>query len=48
MQGHAVAGYCTVLLNDEIYQCQREMKDELNNLEDLRLIRKLVISSEKL
>ncbi|HBE5924993.1 TPA: DUF4376 domain-containing protein, partial [Escherichia coli] len=25
--------------NDEIYQRQREMKQELNNLEDLRSIR---------
>ncbi|MBB7229774.1 DUF4376 domain-containing protein [Escherichia coli] len=33
--------------NDEIYQRQREMKDELNNLEDLHSIRKLVVSSEK-
>ncbi|HAL7768972.1 TPA: DUF4376 domain-containing protein, partial [Escherichia coli] len=30
--------------NDEIYQRQREMKDELNNLEDLRSIRKLAIN----
>ncbi|ELO5000685.1 DUF4376 domain-containing protein [Escherichia coli] len=33
--------------NDEIYQRQREMKQELNNLEDLHSIRKLVVSSEK-
>ncbi|MBS9108214.1 DUF4376 domain-containing protein, partial [Escherichia coli] len=33
--------------NDEIYQRQREMKQELNNLEDLYSIRKLVVSSEK-
>lgn len=33
--------------NHEIYQRQREMKQELNNLEDLHLIRKLVVSSEK-
>ena len=31
--------------NDEIYQRQREMKDELNNLEDLRSIRTMTISS---
>lgn len=31
--------------NDEIYQRQREMKDELNNLEDLRSIREMAISS---
>ncbi|ELZ8461577.1 DUF4376 domain-containing protein, partial [Escherichia coli] len=31
--------------NDEIYQRQREMKDELNNLEDLRSIRAMTISS---
>ncbi|MBE9712062.1 DUF4376 domain-containing protein [Escherichia coli] len=30
--------------NDEIYQRQREMKDELNNLEDLRSIREMAIS----
>ncbi|EGI42484.1 putative tail component of prophage [Escherichia coli TA280] len=34
--------------NDEIYRRQREMKEELNNLEDLRSIRELVISSENL
>ncbi|HBE4653056.1 TPA: DUF4376 domain-containing protein [Escherichia coli] len=33
--------------NDEIYQRQREMKEELSNLEDLHSIRKLVVSSEK-
>ena len=33
--------------NDEIYQRQREMKEELNNLEDLHSIRRLVVSSEK-
>lgn len=33
--------------NDEIYRRQREMKDELNNLEDLHSIRKLAVSSEK-
>ncbi|EMK4939635.1 TPA: DUF4376 domain-containing protein, partial [Escherichia coli] len=33
--------------NDEIYRRQREMKEELNNLEDLGSIRKLVVSSEK-
>ncbi|MBB7001003.1 DUF4376 domain-containing protein [Escherichia coli] len=31
--------------NDEIYRRQREMKDELNNLEDLRSIRAMTISS---
>ncbi|HBA2685612.1 DUF4376 domain-containing protein [Escherichia coli] len=31
--------------NDGIYQRQREMKDELNNLEDLRSIRAMTISS---
>ena len=31
--------------NDEIYQRQRELKDELNNLEDLRSIRAMAISS---
>ena len=31
--------------NDEIYFRQREMKDELNNLDDLRSIREMVISS---
>ncbi|EFC1618011.1 DUF4376 domain-containing protein, partial [Escherichia coli] len=30
--------------NDEIYQRQREMKKELNNLNDLRSIRAMVIS----
>ncbi|MEB6545968.1 DUF4376 domain-containing protein, partial [Escherichia coli] len=33
--------------NDEIYRLQREMKQELNNMEDLHSIRKLVVSSEK-
>ncbi|ELV7624087.1 DUF4376 domain-containing protein, partial [Escherichia coli] len=31
--------------NDEIYRRQREIKDELNNLDDLRSIREMVISS---
>ncbi|HCP2306044.1 DUF4376 domain-containing protein [Escherichia coli] len=31
--------------NDEIYQRQREMKQELNNLEDLRSIREMTISN---
>ncbi|HHZ5506064.1 TPA: DUF4376 domain-containing protein [Escherichia coli] len=31
--------------NDEIYQRQREMKEELNNLDDLRSIRAMTISS---
>ncbi|EOU8151556.1 DUF4376 domain-containing protein, partial [Escherichia coli] len=31
--------------NDGIYQRQREMKDELNNLEDLRSIRAMTIGS---
>ncbi|EFC0430159.1 DUF4376 domain-containing protein [Escherichia coli] len=31
--------------NDEIYRRQREMKDELNNLDDFRSIREMVISS---
>ncbi|RXJ60392.1 DUF4376 domain-containing protein, partial [Escherichia coli] len=31
--------------NDEIYQRQREMKQELNNLEDLRSIREMAINS---
>ena len=31
--------------NDEIYRRQREMKEELNNLNDLRSIREMVISS---
>ncbi|ENB3514383.1 DUF4376 domain-containing protein [Escherichia coli] len=30
--------------NDEIYQRQREMKEELNNLDDLHSIRKLAIN----
>ncbi|MBN6396675.1 DUF4376 domain-containing protein [Escherichia coli] len=30
--------------NDEIYRRQREMKDELNNLDDLHSIRKLAIN----
>ncbi|HAN6894547.1 TPA: DUF4376 domain-containing protein [Escherichia coli] len=33
--------------NDEIYRLQREMKQELNNMEDLVSIRKLVVSPEK-
>ena len=31
--------------NDEIYRSQREMKEELNNLDDLRSIRAMAISS---
>ncbi|HED5920248.1 TPA: DUF4376 domain-containing protein, partial [Escherichia coli] len=31
--------------NDEIYRRQREIKDELNNLDDLRSIRAIAISS---
>ncbi|EFG1984267.1 DUF4376 domain-containing protein [Escherichia marmotae] len=31
--------------NDEIYRRQREMKEELNNLDDLRSIRAIAISS---
>ncbi|HHH7890920.1 TPA: DUF4376 domain-containing protein, partial [Escherichia coli] len=31
--------------NDGIYQRQREMKEELNNLDDLRSIRAMTISS---
>ncbi|MBN6421375.1 DUF4376 domain-containing protein [Escherichia coli] len=31
--------------NDEIYQCQREMKERLSNLDDLRSIRAMTISS---
>lgn len=31
--------------NDEIYQRQRELKEELNNLEDLGAIREMAISS---
>ncbi|HCO0817945.1 TPA: DUF4376 domain-containing protein, partial [Escherichia coli] len=31
--------------NDEIYQRQREMKERLSNLDDLRLIRAMTISS---
>ncbi|HFU0045901.1 TPA: DUF4376 domain-containing protein, partial [Escherichia coli] len=31
--------------NDEIYQRQREMKEELNNLNDLRSVRAMLISS---
>ncbi|HAO9089288.1 TPA: DUF4376 domain-containing protein, partial [Escherichia coli] len=31
--------------NDEIYRRQREMKEELNNLDDLRSIRAMAISS---
>ncbi|EHR9096547.1 DUF4376 domain-containing protein [Escherichia coli] len=34
-----------VIRNDEIYRRQREMKDELNNLEDLSSIRAMTISS---
>ncbi|MJY47766.1 DUF4376 domain-containing protein, partial [Escherichia coli] len=33
--------------NDEIYRRQREMKEELNNLEDLRSIREMTVSSER-
>ncbi|HAW3283666.1 TPA: DUF4376 domain-containing protein, partial [Escherichia coli] len=29
--------------NDEIYQRQREMKDELNNLEDLNSVRNFML-----
>ncbi|WP_426472449.1 DUF4376 domain-containing protein [Escherichia marmotae] len=32
--------------NDEIYQRQREMKEELNNLEDLRSIREMTINGQ--
>lgn len=32
--------------NNEIYQRQREMKEELNNLDDLRSIREMTISSK--
>ncbi|HFV8024177.1 TPA: DUF4376 domain-containing protein, partial [Escherichia coli] len=35
----AVMAQAQVDRNDEIYQRQREMKQELNNLEDLRSIR---------
>ncbi|EID2655411.1 DUF4376 domain-containing protein, partial [Escherichia coli] len=31
--------------NDEIYRRQRVMKDELNNLDDLRSIRDMTISN---
>lgn len=31
--------------NDEIYRRQREMKEELNNLDDLRSIRAIAINS---
>ena len=43
----AAMAQAQVKRNDEIYQRQREMKQELNNLEDLHSIRKLVVSSEK-
>ncbi|HAV7683489.1 TPA: DUF4376 domain-containing protein [Escherichia coli] len=33
--------------NDEIYQRQRELKEELSSLGDLHSIRRLVVSSEK-
>ncbi len=33
--------------NDEIYQRQRELKEELSSLGDLHSIRKLVVNSEK-
>ncbi|EFU2609383.1 DUF4376 domain-containing protein [Escherichia coli] len=33
--------------NDEIYQRQREMKEELNDLDDLRSIREMTISSQE-
>ncbi|EIB0408789.1 DUF4376 domain-containing protein, partial [Escherichia coli] len=29
--------------NDEIYQRQREMKEELNNLEDLNSVRNFIV-----
>ncbi|MDC7886985.1 DUF4376 domain-containing protein, partial [Escherichia coli] len=29
--------------NDEIYRRQREMKDELNNLEDLNSVRNFIV-----
>lgn len=32
--------------NDEIYQHQREMKEELNNLNELHAIRRMVINSD--
>lgn len=32
--------------NDEIYRRQREMKEELNNLEDLRSIREMTINGQ--
>ncbi|MDC6783907.1 DUF4376 domain-containing protein [Escherichia coli] len=41
----AAMAQAQVKRNDEIYQHQREMKEELNNLEDLRSIRAMTISS---
>ncbi|WP_202119085.1 DUF4376 domain-containing protein, partial [Escherichia coli] len=41
----AAMAQAQVKRNDEIYQRQREMKEELNNLEDLRSIRAMTISS---
>ncbi|ELR5589863.1 hypothetical protein ECZC05_28440 [Escherichia coli] len=35
----AAMAQAQVECNDEIYQRQREMKEELNNLDDLRSIR---------
>ena len=42
----AAMAQAQVKRNDEIYQRQREMKEELNNLEDLRSIRAMTISSD--
>ena len=39
----AVMAQAQVERNDEIYRRQREMKDELNNLEDLRSVRNFVV-----
>lgn len=33
--------------NDEIYRRQRQMKDVLDGLEDLRSIREMTVSSER-
>ncbi|GDV04460.1 phage tail fiber assembly protein [Escherichia coli] len=41
----AAMAQAVVERNDEIYRRQREMKDELNNLDDFRSIREMVISS---
>ncbi|HAV9202077.1 TPA: DUF4376 domain-containing protein [Escherichia coli] len=41
----AAMAQAQVKRNNEIYQRQREMKEELNNLEDLRSIRAMTISS---